>query len=120
MAKIYLREAFRLETRVKGVIIIKRELFSFCIVLLKNGKIAIKSNLIHLPRDLILGSFRPPQISLSGMEGIRVLPQIGQNTAEKHQNLAQEGIHFRVPLATRYKNHRNNVKFQSKVCFRNI
>ena len=46
--------------------------------------------------------------------------KIGQNIPKKRQNLAQEGIHFRVQLATRYKNHRNNVKFQSKVCFQNI
>jgi len=104
-----------LETRVKGVII-----FSFCIGGTSEKREYRNKIEPNSPRDLILGSFPLPQISLSGMEGIRVLPQIGQNTAKKHQNLAQEGIHFCVHLPTRYKNHRNNVKFQLKVCFQNI
>ena len=37
--------------------------------------------------------------------------KIGQNIPKKRQNLAQEGIHFRVHLPTRYKNLRYNVKF---------
>ena len=66
-----MREALRLETHVKGVII-----FSFCI----GGTSEKRENRNKIDtnssRDLILGSYPLPQTSLSVLEEIRVLPKI--------------------------------------------
>ena len=74
----YLREALRLEIRVKRVIFF----FLFCIG--GTSKKRENSNKIepNSPRYLILGSFTLPQTSLSVLAGIRVLPKIGQNVSQ--------------------------------------
>ena len=100
----YLREARRLETRVKGVIIL---FFSFCI----GGSSEKRENRNKIepnsPRDLILGSFPLPHPSLSVLAEIRVLPKIGKNWPKYGPNFFQEGVHFPFRSATRYKNRRD-------------
>ena len=76
---VYLREALRLETHVKRVIIF---FFSFCI----GGTSEKRENRNKIepdsPRDLILGSLSLPQTSLSILAEIRVLLKISQNMAQ--------------------------------------
>ena len=88
-----LGETLRLETRVK-------ELF-FCI----GGTSKKRENRNKIepnsPRDLILGSYPLPQTSLSVLEGIRVLPKIGQNIPKKTSKFGSERHTFSCPVRYR-------------------
>ena len=96
-----LRKALRLETSVKGVIIF---FFSFCIW--GTSKKRENRNKIdtNSTRDLILGSYPLLKTSLSVLERIRVLPKIGQNTA---QNIFRKAYIFVSQQLTYTKNRQN-------------